>query len=117
MKNGCYVIFLVEGCFVNLGCVIGYSFFVMLCSFINQVFVQIMFFKNNDEVFVKKYVEFVKSGKFEKKVYVFFKIFDEEVVCFYLDYVNVEFEIFINVQVEYFGFDVEGFYKSDYYCY
>jgi adenosylhomocysteinase len=81
MKNGRHLILLAEGRLVNLGCATGHSSFVMSCSFTNQVLAQIMLFKNSDEAFGKKYVEFAKTGKLEKNVYVLPKILDEELTA------------------------------------
>lgn len=113
MKNGRHVILLAEGRLVNLGCATGHSSFVMSCSFTNQVLAQIMLFKANDAEFTKKYVEFAKSGKLEKQVYVLPKILDEEVARLHLDHVNVELTTLTNVQAEYLSLDVEGPFKSD----
>ena len=117
MKNGRHAILLAEGRLVNLGCATGHSSFVMSCSFTNQVLAQIMLFKNNDGPFGKKYVEFAKSGKLEKKVYVLPKILDEEVARLHLDHCNVELSTLSSVQAEYLGLEVEGPFKSDIYRY
>ncbi|KAL2159542.1 hypothetical protein VTH06DRAFT_2547 [Thermothelomyces fergusii] len=117
LKNGRHIILLAEGRLVNLGCATGHSSFVMSCSFTNQVLAQILLYKNNDEEFKKKYVEFGKIGKLEKKVYVLPKILDEEVARLHLAHVNVELTTLTNVQAEYLGLDVEGPYKSDHYRY
>lgn len=117
MKNGRHIILLAEGRLVNLGCATGHSSFVMSCSFTNQVLAQIMLYKNNDEEFAKKYVEFAKSGKLEKKVYVLPKILDEEVARLHLAHVNAELTTLTDVQAEYLGLDVEGPYKSDQYVF
>jgi hypothetical protein len=87
----------------------------MSCSFTNQVLAQIMLYKNNDEAFAKKYVEFAKSGKLEKKVYVLPKILDEEVARLHLAHVNAELTTLTSAQAEYLGLDVEGPFKSDQY--
>ena len=115
MKNGRHLILLAEGRLVNLGCATGHSSFVMSCSFTNQVLAQIMLYKSNDEEFAKKYVEFGKSGKLEKQVYVLPKILDEEVARLHLDHVNVELTKLTGVQAEYLGLEVEGPFKSDQY--
>ena len=115
MKNGRHVILLAEGRLVNLGCATGHSSFVMSCSFTNQVLAQIMLFKNSDEAFGKKYVEFAKTGKLEKNVYVLPKILDEEVARLHLAHCNVELSSLTDVQAEYLGLDVEGPFKSDQY--
>ncbi|SPQ23941.1 d330c896-1cda-4d68-9bfc-7edba2d584cb [Thermothielavioides terrestris] len=117
MKNGRHIILLAEGRLVNLGCATGHSSFVMSCSFTNQVLAQIMLYKNNDEAFARKYVEFAKTGKLEKKVYVLPKILDEEVARLHLAHVNAELSTLTPVQAEYLGLDVEGPYKSDHYRY
>ncbi|AEO67236.1 uncharacterized protein THITE_2116112 [Thermothielavioides terrestris NRRL 8126] len=117
MKNGRHIILLAEGRLVNLGCATGHSSFVMSCSFTNQVLAQIMLYKNNDEAFAQKYVEFAKTGKLEKKVYVLPKILDEEVARLHLAHVNAELSTLTPVQAEYLGLDVEGPYKSDHYRY
>jgi hypothetical protein len=116
MKNGRHLILLAEGRLVNLGCATGHSSFVMSCSFTNQVLAQIMLFKNNDEEFSKKYVEFAKSGKLETQVYVLPKILDEEVARLHLAHCNVELSTLTTVQAEYLGLDVEGPFKSDQYA-
>jgi adenosylhomocysteinase len=115
MKSGRHVILLAEGRLVNLGCATGHSSFVMSCSFTNQVLAQIMLFKNEDKAFAEKYVEFAKSGKLEKKVYVLPKVLDEEVARLHLAHCNVELETLTNVQAEYLGLETEGPYKSDMY--
>lgn len=115
LKNGRHIILLAEGRLVNLGCATGHSSFVMSCSFTNQVLAQILLYKNNDEEFKKKYVEFGKIGKLEKKVYVLPKILDEEVARLHLAHVNVELTTLTDVQADYLGLDVEGPYKSDQY--
>ncbi|KAK3902073.1 S-adenosyl-L-homocysteine hydrolase-domain-containing protein [Staphylotrichum tortipilum] len=117
MKNGRHLILLAEGRLVNLGCATGHSSFVMSCSFTNQVLAQIMLYKSNDEEFAKKYVEFGKSGKLEKQVYVLPKILDEEVARLHLDHVNVELTKLTGVQAEYLGLEVEGPFKSDQYVF
>lgn len=117
MKNGRHLILLAEGRLVNLGCATGHSSFVMSCSFTNQVLAQIMLYKNSDEAFGKKYVEFAKSGKLEKNVYVLPKILDEEVARLHLAHCNVELSSLTDVQAEYLGLDVEGPFKSDQYVY
>jgi adenosylhomocysteinase len=89
----------------------------MSCSFTNQVLAQIMLYKNDDEAFNKKYVEFAKSGRLEKKVYVLPKILDEEVARLHLAHVNVELTTLTDVQADYLGLGVEGPYKSDHYRY
>lgn len=116
MKNGRHLILLAEGRLVNLGCATGHSSFVMSCSFTNQVLAQIMLYKNNDEEFSKKYVEFAKSGKLETQVYVLPKILDEEVARLHLAHCNVELTTLTGVQAEYLGLDVEGPFKSDQYA-
>ncbi|KAK4188407.1 Adenosylhomocysteinase [Podospora australis] len=117
MKNGRHIILLADGRLVNLGCATGHSSFVMSCSFANQVLAQIMLYKNEDEEFCKKYVEFAKTGKLEKKVYVLPKILDEEVARSHLTHVNVELSTLSPVQAEYLGLDVEGPFKPDHYRY
>ena len=117
MSSGRHIILLAEGRLVNLGCATGHSSFVMSCSFTNQVLAQIMLYKNSDAAFGQKYVEFAKSGKLEKKVYVLPKILDEEVAKLHLAHVNVELTTLSNVQSEYLGLPVEGPYKSDHYRY
>jgi len=113
MKNGRHIILLAEGRLVNLGCATGHSSFVMSCSFTNQVLAQIMLYKNSDEAFSKKYVEFAKSGKLEKQVYVLPKILDEEVAKLHLDHVNVELTELTAKQADYLGLQIEGPFKSD----
>lgn len=115
MKNGRHIILLAEGRLVNLGCATGHSSFVMSCSFTNQVLAQIMLYKNADETFAKKYVEFAKSGKLEKKVYVLPKILDEEVARLHLAHCNIELSSLTSTQAEYLGLDVEGPFKTDMY--
>ncbi|EGS21302.1 adenosylhomocysteinase-like protein [Thermochaetoides thermophila DSM 1495] len=117
LKNGRHIILLAEGRLVNLGCATGHSSFVMSCSFSNQVLAQIMLFKNSDEEFKKKYVEFAKHGKLEKKVYVLPKILDEEVARLHLAHVNAELTTLTPIQAEYLGLDIEGPYKSEHYRY
>ncbi|KAK0620924.1 adenosylhomocysteinase [Immersiella caudata] len=117
MKSGRHIILLAEGRLVNLGCATGHSSFVMSCSFTNQVLAQIMLFKAEDAAFSSKYVEFGKTGKLEKKVYVLPKILDEEVARLHLDHVNVELTKLTDVQAEYLGLGVEGPFKADHYRY
>jgi adenosylhomocysteinase len=117
MKSGRHIILLAEGRLVNLGCATGHSSFVMSCSFTNQVLAQIMLFKADDAAFAAKYIEYGKTGKLEKKVYVLPKILDEEVARLHLDHVNVELTQLTDVQAEYLGLGVEGPYKSDHYRY
>ncbi|KAK4445633.1 Adenosylhomocysteinase [Podospora aff. communis PSN243] len=117
MKSGRHIILLAEGRLVNLGCATGHSSFVMSCSFTNQVLAQIMLFKAEDAEFAAKYVEFGKTGKLEKKVYVLPKILDEEVARLHLDHVNVELTKLTDVQAEYLGLGVEGPFKADHYRY
>ncbi|KAJ9143135.1 Adenosylhomocysteinase [Pleurostoma richardsiae] len=117
MPNGRHIILLAEGRLVNLGCATGHSSFVMSCSFTNQVLAQIMLFKNDDEVFAKKHVEFAKSGKLKNEVYVLPKILDEEVARLHLSHVNAELSTLTPVQAEYLGLQPEGPYKSDLYRY
>ena len=113
MKNGRHIILLAEGRLVNLGCATGHSSFVMSCSFTNQVLAQIMLYKNDDETFSKKYIEYAKSGKLENKVYVLPKILDEEVAKLHLAHVNAELSALTNEQAEYLGLPVEGPFKSE----
>ncbi len=113
MKNGRHIILLAEGRLVNLGCATGHSSFVMSCSFTNQVLAQIMLFKDGDAAFSKKYIEFAKSAKLEKQVYVLPKILDEEVARLHLDHVNAELSTLTNVQAEYLGLPIEGPFKDD----
>ncbi len=115
LKSGRKLILLAEGRLVNLGCATGHSSFVMSCSFTNQVLAQIALFKNKDEAFNKKYVEFAKTGPLEKQVYVLPKILDEEVAKLHLDHCNVELSKLTDVQAEYLGLSIEGPYKSDQY--
>jgi adenosylhomocysteinase len=117
MKSGRHIILLAEGRLVNLGCATGHSSFVMSCSFTNQVLAQIMLYKAEDPAFASKYVEFGKTGKLEKKVYVLPKILDEEVARLHLQHVNVELTKLTSVQAEYLGLGVEGPFKSDHYRY
>lgn len=115
MKSGRHLILLAEGRLVNLGCATGHSSFVMSCSFTNQVLAQIMMYKNNDKAFGEKYVEFAKSGKLEKKVYVLPKVLDEEVARLHLAHCNVELTELTPVQAEYLSLPVEGPFKADQY--
>jgi adenosylhomocysteinase len=117
MKTGRRIILLAEGRLVNLGCATGHSSFVMSCSFTNQVLAQIMLFKNNDDAFKQKYVEYAKSGTLEKKVYVLPKILDEEVARLHLDHCNVELTTLTDAQAEYLSLGAEGPYKTDHYRY
>ncbi|KAL1899586.1 S-adenosyl-L-homocysteine hydrolase [Sporothrix stenoceras] len=117
MKSGRKLILLAEGRLVNLGCATGHSSFVMSCSFTNQVLAQIALYKNKDEEFRKKYIEFAKTGAFEKQVYVLPKILDEEVAKLHLDHCNVELSKLTDVQAEYLSLPVEGPYKPDHYRY
>ncbi|ERT01035.1 adenosylhomocysteinase [Sporothrix schenckii 1099-18] len=117
MKSGRKLILLAEGRLVNLGCATGHSSFVMSCSFTNQVLAQIALYKNKDEAFRSKYVEFAKNGTFEKQVYVLPKILDEEVAKLHLDHCNVELSKLTDVQAEYLSLPVEGPFKPDHYRY
>jgi len=117
MKTGRRIILLAEGRLVNLGCATGHSSFVMSCSFTNQVLAQIMLFKNNDDAFKQKYVEYAKSGTLEKKVYVLPKILDEEVARLHLDHCNVELTTLTDAQAEYLSLGAEGPYKTDQYVF
>lgn len=116
LKNGRHLILLAEGRLVNLGCATGHSSFVMSCSFTNQVLAQIMLYKNSDEAFKQKHVEFAKSGKLTTGVYVLPKILDEEVARLHLDHCNVELSNLTPVQAEYLGLQVEGPFKSEMYA-
>ena len=115
MKNGRHIILLAEGRLVNLGCATGHSSFVMSCSFTNQVLAQIFLYKNGDEAWAKKYVEYARTDKLETGVYVLPKILDEEVARLHLDHCNVELSTLTKVQAEYLGLEVEGPYKPDLY--
>lgn len=115
MSSGRHIILLAEGRLVNLGCATGHSSFVMSCSFTNQVLAQIMLFKNEDKAFGEKYVEYAKSGKLEKKVYVLPKVLDEEVARLHLAHCNVELTELTPAQSEYLSLPNEGPYKSDQY--
>ncbi|KJZ73038.1 Adenosylhomocysteinase [Hirsutella minnesotensis 3608] len=117
MPNGRHIILLAEGRLVNLGCATGHSSFVMSCSFTNQVLAQIMLYKNKDEAWGKKYVEFAKSGKLDVGVYVLPKILDEEVARLHLSHVQAELSSLTKVQAEYLGLTIEGPFKSDLYRY
>lgn len=117
MKSGRKLILLAEGRLVNLGCATGHSSFVMSCSFTNQVLAQIALYKNKDEEFRKKYIEFAKTGAFEKQVYVLPKILDEEVAKLHLGHCNVELSKLTDVQAEYLSLPIEGPYKPDHYRY
>ena len=115
MKNGRHILLLAEGRLVNLGCATGHSSFVMSCSFTNQVLAQIFLYKVGDAAFTEKYVEFAKSGKLGKDVYVLPKILDEEVARLHLAHVNVELETLTSTQAEYLSLQVEGPFKPDQY--
>ncbi len=115
MKNGRHILLLAEGRLVNLGCATGHSSFVMSCSFTNQVLAQIFLYKVGDAAFTEKYVEFAKSGKLAKDVYVLPKILDEEVARLHLAHVNVELETLTSTQAEYLSLQTEGPYKPDQY--
>jgi adenosylhomocysteinase len=117
MANGRHIILLAEGRLVNLGCATGHSSFVMSCSFTNQVLAQIMLFKNGDAAFEAKHVEFAKTGKLHKKVYVLPKILDEEVARLHLAHCNVELSSLTSVQAEYLGLEIQGPFKSEHYRY
>ena len=112
MKNGRHILLLAEGRLVNLGCATGHSSFVMSCSFTNQVLAQIMLFKNGDEAWGKKYVEF-KSEKLQTGVYVIPKILDEEVARLHLAHCNVELSTLTPTQAEYLSLKPEGPYKPE----
>lgn len=115
MSSGRHIILLAEGRLVNLGCATGHSSFVMSCSFTNQVLAQIMLYKNEDKAFGEKYVEYAKSGKLEKKVYVLPKVLDEEVARLHLSHCNVELTELTPAQSDYLSLPTEGPYKSDQY--
>lgn len=117
MPSGRHIILLAEGRLVNLGCATGHSSFVMSCSFTNQVLAQIMLYKNKDEAWGNKYVEFAKIGKLEVGVYVLPKILDEEVARLHLDHVQAELSSLTDAQAEYLGLTTEGPYKSEIYRY
>lgn len=101
--DGKCVILLVEGCFVNFGCVIGYLLFVMLNLFVNQMFVQIELFMCGEQ--------------YENKVYVLLKYFDEKVVCLYFVCIGVNLLVLLDEQVVYIGVQKDGLFKLNYYCY
>lgn len=113
MPSGRHIILLAEGRLVNLGCATGHSSFVMSCSFTNQVLAQIMLYKNGDEAWAKKYVEFAKTDKLSVGVYVLPKILDEEVARLHCAHVNAEVSKLSPTQAEYLGLTVEGPFKSD----
>lgn len=115
MKSGRHIILLAEGRLVNLGCATGHSSFVMSCSFTNQVLAQIMLYKSDNKAFGEKYVEFAKSGKLEKQVYVLPKVLDEEVARLHLAHCNVELTELTPVQAEYLSLPTEGPFKADQY--
>ncbi|KAK6363693.1 S-adenosyl-L-homocysteine hydrolase [Orbilia blumenaviensis] len=117
LANGNHIILLAEGRLVNLGCATGHSSFVMSCSFTNQVLAQILLFKQEDEAFRSKYVEFGKGGKLDVGVYVLPKILDEEVARLHLDHLGVKLSKLSTTQADYLGLDVEGPFKSDLYRY
>lgn len=118
MKSGRHVILLAEGRLVNLGCATGHSSFVMSCSFSNQVLAQIALFKENDEEFKTRNIEFSKTGPFKKgEVYVLPKVLDEAVAAFHLKHLGVKLTKLSPVQSEYLGIPVEGPYKADHYRY
>jgi adenosylhomocysteinase len=113
MKNGRHIILLADGRLVNLGCATGHSSFVMSCSFTNQVLAQIMLYKQDDDAFCTKHVEFKRPAKLDVGVYVLPKILDEEVARLHLAHVNAELTPLTSVQAEYLGLQVEGPYKAD----
>jgi adenosylhomocysteinase len=117
MKNGRHIILLADGRLVNLGCATGHSSFVMSCSFTNQVLAQIMLYKQDDDAFCTKHVEFKRPAKLDVGVYVLPKILDEEVARLHLAHVNAELTPLTSVQAEYLGLQVEGPYKADIYRY
>jgi len=117
MKSGRHIILLADGRLVNLGCATGHSSFVMSCSFTNQVLAQIMLYKQADDAFCTKYVEFKRSEKLAVGVYVLPKILDEEVARLHLDHCNVELTPLTSVQAEYLGLHAEGPFKADIYRY
>ncbi|KAK6515527.1 S-adenosyl-L-homocysteine hydrolase [Arthrobotrys conoides] len=117
LANGNHIILLAEGRLVNLGCATGHSSFVMSCSFTNQVLAQILLFKQEDEAFRSKYVEFGKGGKLDVGVYVLPKILDEEVARLHLDHLGVKLSKLSTTQADYLGLDVEGPFKSELYRY
>lgn len=103
MLFGNCIIFFLEGWLFNLGNVIGYFSFVMLVSFINQMLVQIELW--------------ICGEDYQFGVYILFKVFDEKVVCLYLDKIGVKFSKLMIEQVDYIGVFVEGLFKLEYYCY
>ncbi|KAK6335538.1 S-adenosyl-L-homocysteine hydrolase [Orbilia brochopaga] len=117
LKNGRHIILLAEGRLVNLGCATGHSSFVMSCSFTNQVLAQILLYKQDDEAFRAKHVEFGKGGKLEIGVYVLPKILDEEVARLHLDHLGVKLSKLSTKQADYLGLAVEGPFKAEIYRY
>ncbi|KAF3909901.1 Adenosylhomocysteinase [Orbilia brochopaga] len=117
LKSGRHIILLAEGRLVNLGCATGHSSFVMSCSFTNQVLAQILLYKQTDEKFREKHVEFGKGGKLEIGVYVLPKILDEEVARLHLAHLGVKLSKLSSKQADYLGLAVEGPFKAEIYRY
>jgi adenosylhomocysteinase len=117
LNNGRHVILLAEGRLVNLGCATGHSSFVMSCSFTNQVLAQIALYNSKNAEFLKKHVEFAKSGPFDIGVHTLPKILDETVARLHLSHLGVQLTTLTNKQSEYLGIASEGPYKADHYRY
>ena len=94
---------LAEGRLVNLGCATGHPSFVMSNSFSNQTLAQIDLWTNKD--------------KYENKVYVLPKKWDEEVARLHLERIGAHLTELTQEQADYIGVPKEGPFKADHYRY
>lgn len=102
-ENGNSIYMLAEGRLVNLGCATGHPSFVMSNSFSNQTLAQIDLWANKD--------------KYENKVYILPKKWDEEVARLHLERIGAHLTPLSQEQADYIGVPVEGPYKADHYRY
>jgi adenosylhomocysteinase len=101
--DGHAVIILAEGRLLNLGCATGHPSFVMSNSFTNQVMAQIELF--------------LRSEKYERKVYVLPKSLDEKVARLHLGKLGAKLTRLTAEQADYIGVPIDGPYKPDSYRY
>ena len=101
--DGHAVIVLAEGRLVNLGCATGHPWFVMSCSFTNQVLAQIELFTNLDA--------------YPLGVYVLPKHLDEKVAFAHLDALGVTLTQLTDGQAEYMDMNPSGPFKPENYRY
>merc|ERR1712187_756395 len=104
--DGHGVIVLASGRLLNLGCATGHPFFVMSCSFTNQVLGQLDILKN------------WKDNKgYKNQVYLLPKELDEKVARLHLPALGAELTVMSKAQSDYIGVGVTGPFKPDSYRY